>query len=116
MLSKKFICATYKYSTYKDFVPSPYFRKAFFTEGFPENCKVTIGCAGFYDIYINGNKITKGILAPYISNPDHMVYYDEYDVTEYVNEGKNVLGIQLGNGMQNATGGEIWDFITFPPH
>ena len=82
MLSKKFICATYKYSTYKDFVPSPYFRKAFFTEGFPENCKVTIGCAGFYDIYINGNKITKGILAPYISNPDHMVYYDEYDVTE----------------------------------
>ncbi len=110
MLSNKFICASYKYSTYKDFVPAPYFRKTFFTYAFPESCKVTIGCAGFYDIYINGNKITKGILAPYISNPDHMVYYDEYDITEYINEGKNVLGIQLGNGMQNAPGGEIWDF------
>lgn len=110
MLSEKFICADYKYSTYKDFVASPYFRKTFIAYEEPRSCKVTVGCAGFYDIFINGNKITKGILAPYISNPDHMVYYDEYDITEYVHEGKNVLGLQLGNGMQNAPGGEIWDF------
>lgn len=110
MLSKKFICATREYSTYKDFVPSPYFRKTFIAYETPKKCTVTIGGLGFYDIFINGHKITKGILAPYISNPDHIVYYDEYDVTEYINEGKNVLGIQLGNGMQNAPGGEIWGF------
>lgn len=110
MLSKKFICATREYSTYKDFVPSPYFRKTFIAYNMPERCTVTIGCTGFYDVFLNGHKLTKGIIAPYISNPDHMVYYDEYDVTDYVNEGKNVLGIQLGNGMQNAPGGEIWDF------
>ena len=110
MLSNKFICATREYSTYKNFVPSPYLRKTFIAYELPKKCTITIGCAGFYDIFVNGHKVTKGILAPYISNPDHLVYYDEYDVTEYINEGKNVLGIQLGNGMQNAPGGEIWDF------
>ncbi len=110
MLSKKFICATHKYSTYRDFVPSPYFRKSFVVNENTESCIVTIGGLGFYDLFINGHKITKGILAPYISNPDHMVYYDEYDVTQYIASGVNVLGIQLGNGMQNAPGGEIWDF------
>ena len=110
MLSNKFICATREYSTYKNFVPSPYLRKTFIAYELPKKCTITIGCAGFYDIFVNGHKVTKGILAPYISNPDHLVYYDEYDVTEYINEGKNVLGIQLGNGMQNAPDGEIWDF------
>lgn len=49
-------------------------------------------------------------MAPYISNPDDLVYYDEYDITECLVPGKNVLGIMLGNGMQNAPGGQIWDF------
>ena len=110
MLSKKFICASSEYSTFTKFVPSPLFRKAFFILEKPLKCTVTVGTPGFYDVFINGQKITKGILSPYISNPDHMVYYDEYDITEYVSEGKNILGLQLGNGMQNSVGGEIWDF------
>ncbi len=110
MLSKKFICATYDYSTYQRFVPSPFFRKSFSVNKTVSKCTVTIGGLGFYDVFINGQKITKGIIAPYVSNPDHIVYFDEYDVTRYLCEGKNVLGIQLGNGMQNCPGGEIWDF------
>ena len=110
MLSKKFICATYDYSTYQNFVPSPFFRKSFYVNKTAVECTVTIGGLGFYDIFINGQKITKGIIAPYVCNPDHIVYFDEYDVTRYLCEGKNVLGIQLGNGMQNCPGGEIWDF------
>ncbi len=110
MLSKKFICATYDYSTYQRFVPSPLFRKSFSVSKAVGKCTVAIGGLGFYDIFINGEKITKGIIAPYVSNPDHIVYFDEYDVTRYLCEGKNVLGIQLGNGMQNCPGGEIWDF------
>ena len=110
MLSNKFICAGQEFSTYKNYVASPLFRKIFVIQDEPKSGTLTIGCAGFYDVYINGKKITKGILAPYISNPDHIVYYDEYDITPLLKAGKNVLGIQLGNGMQNAPGGEIWDF------
>lgn len=110
MLSKKFVCAGYDYSTYTDFVPAPYFRKSFYVECLPTDCRVTVCGLGFYDIFINGTKITKGLLAPYISNPDDIIYYDEYDLSEYLAEGENVLGFQLGNGMQNSPGGQIWDF------
>ncbi len=109
MLSGKFICATYDYSTYTKAVPSPYFRKTFIADFIPSKCTVTVGCAGFYELYINGQKITKGLLAPYISNPDDIVYYDEYDITGYIAEGRNAIGIQLGNGFQNNIGGQIWD-------
>lgn len=110
MLSGKFICATFDYSTYTKFVPSPLFRKTFVVYEKPKKGVLTIGCTGFYDVYINGHKITKGIIAPYISNPDHIVYYDRYDITEFLCEGRNVLGLQLGNGMQNAVGGQTWSF------
>lgn len=110
MLSNKFICAGYDYTTYTNHIPAPYFRKSFIIYTKPEKCTVTLTGLGFYDVYINGRKITKGLLAPYISNPDHIVYYDTYDITEYIQDGKNVLGIHLGNGMQNAPGGQIWDF------
>ncbi len=110
MLSKKFISAGYEYSTYKNYVASPLFRKNFVIQDEAQTATLTIGCAGFYEVFVNGKKITKGILAPYISNPDHIIYYDEYDITPFLKAGKNVLGIVLGNGMQNAPGGEIWDF------
>ncbi len=110
MLSKKFISAGYEYSTYKKYVAAPLLRKTFVIQDEAQAGTLTIGCAGFYEAFVNGKKITKGILAPYISNPDHIVYYDEYDITPFLKPGKNVLGIILGNGMKNAPGGEIWDF------
>ena len=65
---------------------------------------------GFYDLFINGTKITKGYLAPYISNTDHIVYYDTYDVSPYLQSGENVIAIMLGDGFQNLKT-KVWDFI-----
>lgn len=110
MFSEKFICAGYDYTTYTSHVPAPYFRKTFEIDGEVKKCVITLTGLGFYELYVNGQRLTKGILAPYISNPDDLVYYDEYDITECLVPGKNVLGIMLGNGMQNAPGGQIWDF------
>lgn len=110
MFSGKFICAGYDYTTYTSHVPAPYFRKAFEIDGEVKKSVITLTGLGFYELYVNGQRLTKGILAPYISNPDDLVYYDEYDITECLVPGKNVLGIMLGNGMQNAPGGQIWDF------
>lgn len=110
MFSEKFICAGYDYTTYTFHVPAPYFRKTFEIDSEVKKCVITLTGLGFYELYVNGQRLTKGILAPYISNPDDLVYYDEYDITECLVPGKNVLGIMLGNGMQNAPGGQIWDF------
>lgn len=48
------------------------------------------------------------------SNPDDIIYYDRYDVSSCLKKGKNVIGVILGNGMQNAYGGFAWDFDKAP--
>ncbi len=103
----KFIKATKEYNTFEKNVPAPYIRKSFFSDT-KAKAKLMIAVCGFYELYINGKRYTKGFLAPYISNTDDYIYYDEYDVE--IDCGENVIGIVLGNGFQNNPGGYIWDF------
>lgn len=108
-----FIAAGYEYADLDHFVAAPLFRKSFVA---PQNSKaeLVIGAAGFYKIFVNGRDITKGELAPYISNPDDLVYYDRYDVSDSIIEGENIIAVLLGNGFQNNPGGAIWDFDKAP--
>lgn len=108
--SKKFICAGKEFSTWEKHIPAPYFRKEFVLEKDCDSAEITVTGLGFYMLYINGVDVTKGILAPYISNPDHIVYFDNYDIAKYLVKGKNVIALVLGNGFQNNVGGEVWDF------
>jgi len=110
MIQKKFIKATQNYCDFDNHVNAPYLRRSFKLDFLPENAKISICGLGFYRLYLNGKDITKGAIAPYISNPDHYCYYDVYDVKESLNVGENVIGILLGNGFMNAFGGKIWDF------
>lgn len=102
-----FITATREFNSFEKHVPAPYIRKSFFCEEETVG-KLRVAACGFYELYFNGKKITKGYLAPYISNTDDYVYYDEYTVT--LDKGENVIGLLLGNGYQNNPGGYIWDF------
>ena len=108
-----FISAGYEYADIERFVPAPFFRKKFTASKF-KTAEILIGAAGFYRLFVNGRDITKGELAPYISNPDDLVYYDGYDVSGYINEGENVIAVLLGNGFQNNPGGACWDFDKAP--
>ncbi len=110
MLSGKFISATKEYTTFQKFESAPYFRKSFELTELPQTAQLCICGLGFYELYINGSRITKGYFAPYISNPDDILYYDKYDILPFLKSGKNVIGIHLGNGMLNCPGGQIWDF------
>lgn len=109
-LSNKFIKATNEFSSFEKFIPAPYFRRSFQLDFKPEHAEITICGLGFYELYINGENITKGPLAPYISNPDDICYYDSYRITELLRKGENTIGIILGNGFRNCYGGFIWDF------
>lgn len=102
-----FIKATEERNTFEDNVPAHYFRRAFVLEN-AESVTIKIAVCGFYELFLNGTRITKGFLSPYISNTDDYVYYDEYNVE--LDEGENVIGVLLGNGLQNNPGGYIWDF------
>ncbi len=104
---KNFIKATNEFNTPEKFVAAPLFRKVFTVDSAAE-AQINIAACGFYKLFINGEDITKGALAPYISNPDDIVYYDTY--TAKLNEGENVIGVMLGNGFVNNIAGWVWDF------
>ncbi len=108
IFSEKFIKATEEYCDYSRYVPAPYMRRSFVLEKAPEKAEITLTALGFYRLYINGTDITKGILAPYISNSDQTVYFDNYDITKYLTAGKNTVAFILGNGHQNCFGGHVW--------
>jgi len=105
----QFIAAGTEYSTEERHVPAPYLRRSFNLTEKPGKAELLVCGLGFYELYVNGEKITKGALAPYICNHDDLIYYDQYDLTEYLTPGENVLGLCLGNGMQNAWAG-WWGF------
>ena len=109
-MKKNFIKATEEYCTLDKHVPAPLFRKSFSITSDVNRATLSISGLGFYILTVNGENITKGHIAPYISNPDDICYYDEYDVAPYLKKGKNVIGIILGNGFMNAIGGAVWDF------
>ena len=113
-LSTRFIKATEEICDFDRPVPAPYIRKTFTLETEPQQAEITICGLGFYELYINGKNITKGPLAPYISNPDDVCYYDHYDLAGLLKKGKNAVGILLGNGFRNAFGGFVWDFDKAP--
>ena len=108
--SGHFIRASREMCDFDHHVPAPYLRKAFVLDFEPRQAEITICGLGFYEIYVNGKNITKGPLAPYISNPDDVCYYDRYDLVGLLKKGRNAVGILLGNGFRNAFGGFVWDF------
>lgn len=109
--SNAFVCASRERATFKKHVPSPVFRRSFELAGKPEYAEILICGLGFYDIFVNGNKITKGLIAPYVSNPDDIVYYDLYDLAPYLEAGENVIGVICGNGFNDPIT-RTWKFDT----
>lgn len=110
MFSVKFIKATKDYCTYEKSVAAPYIRRSFELTSLPEKATLTLTSTGFYKLFLNGTELTASLLAPAITNPDDILFYDTYDLSGLLKVGKNTLAFILGNGMSNAIGGYVWDF------
>ena len=110
IFSDKFIGANTELCDYDHHVAAPYLRKSFDMDFVPEKAEIVLTGIGFYELYVNGQRVSKGEMAPYITNADDICYYDRFDLTECIKRGKNCIGILLGNGFRNAFGGDCWAF------
>jgi len=110
IFSNKFIYFNDNYSTFYDRIPAPMFRKTFVVEKPVASCSISIAGVSFYDLYINGKRITKGLLSPYVCTPSSLVYYDEYPLADHLLPGTNCIGVILGTGLQNDVGRWNWRF------
>ena len=94
----QYIAASREFGTRQKHVNAPLFRKQFRCDEVPKQALLRIACVGFYRLFVNGAEITKGYLAPYISNYNDTVYYDEYDVSHLlVADADNVVCVGWSN-------------------
>ncbi len=94
--------------------PAPYFRKVFSLKKKVKDVRVYISGLGYYELYINGKKVGDHVLTPNQTNYDRRqvssyengkianmstrVLYETYDIIDYLQDGKNVVSVILGNG------------------
>ena len=88
----------------------PIFRREFQTAK-PVARAVLYACGlGQAEFRLNGRKIGDDLLEPGWTNYRKTCLYQSYDVTGMIHRGRNALGVLLGNGMYNVTGGRYTKF------
>lgn len=80
----------------------PLFRKTFSTNKNVKKATINISGLGHYELYINGNKVSKSFLAPGWTYYQKRILYNTFDITKLLLEGKNTLGAIVGNGFYNV--------------
>ena len=100
--------------------PAPLLRKSVRIEKDIESARAYVTGLGFFELYVNGRKISDDVLVPnltlygkrpglennYISIPDsfaeYRVMYLCYDIKDNLVKGENVIGAILGNGFYDV--------------
>jgi alpha-L-rhamnosidase len=75
-----------------------YLRKEFTAAGNIKRAAAYISGLGLFELYINGQKIGDQVLAPALSQYPKKSFYMTFDVTKNIFDGKNAIGVILGNG------------------
>ena len=82
------------------------------------NATVCVSGLGLYELYINGEKIGDQVLAPGPTDYSKTIFYNTFDVTKQLKDGKNALGVVLGNGrfftMRQNYKPQKWHDFGFP--
>ena len=94
------------------------FRKSFAVTK-PQNAQITICGLGYFILYINGRRVGNDEFVPPVSDyharadltleyplndrQSHRIYCMRYDVSDYLNEGENILGVMVGGGFYHQT-------------
>ncbi|MET0465435.1 MAG: family 78 glycoside hydrolase catalytic domain [Chitinophagaceae bacterium] len=95
-------------------LPAPYFRKQFAATRKIRSARAYIAAAGLYELYINGKKTGDHRLDPMYTRFDRRNLYVTYDITGFLNDGENAVGVILGNGWYNHQSLAVWNFERAP--
>ena len=90
---------------------APLFRKTFKVRKEIKNASLLITSAGYYIAFINNNRVGKNILDPAWTDYKKKIYYSEYDITTLLQNGKNSIGVTIGNGFYNPLPLKMWGRI-----
>ena len=80
---------------------APQFRKRFTLKSF-QNAKLFVCGLGYGYYYLNGKSVSDDLFTAPVSNYQHTLWYNVYDVTQLLNRGENVIAAWCGNGWYNC--------------
>ena len=91
--------------------PLPIFRKPFEIQSDVKSAKVYVCGLGHYELFVNGQKAGEHFLDPAWSLYEKTVYYNTFDITDFLRVGSNVFGVMLGKGFYNTRGDRRIHFV-----
>ena len=77
---------------------SPLFRKDFTISKRVKTATAHVYGLGWYEMHLNGSKVGDRVLTPANTKYSKRNLYDSYDVTRYLKEGGNAVGLWLASG------------------
>jgi alpha-L-rhamnosidase len=88
-------------------VKSPILRKKFTVAG-KHTSFLHVNSLGYHEVYLNGEKVSKDVLSPAVSQLNKHSMVVAYDVTDYLQTGENELVLWLGQGWYKQS---AWDRV-----
>jgi alpha-L-rhamnosidase len=94
--------------------PSPMLRKGFTISKPVARATAYICGLGYYEMLINGAKISDHVLDPTWTRYEKQANYVTHDVTTNLVSGANAIGVQLANGFYNQWSTDAWNTFNAP--
>lgn len=81
-----------------------WFRKPFTLDALPDRAFSYVCSIGYHELYINGGRVGDAVLTPGVTNLQKRALYLCYDVTAFLQLGRNVVALWTGPGWARADG------------
>lgn len=94
----------------KETEPAPMFRKSFAVDKEVKQARAYIAAAGYYDLFVNGERVGENYLDPGYTHFDKRILYVTHDITPLLAKGDNAVAAVLGNGWYNGQSVAVWNF------
>lgn len=93
---------------------APWLRTTFECPARIKPARLCIAAPGWFECYINGERVGDQVLAPVATQFTERVSYMVFDVTGLLKPGRNAVAVLLGNGWYNCQTGDVWQFHDAP--
>ena len=91
--------------------PAPLFRKEFALSKDIRRARLYISGLGYCEASLNGRRVGDQVLDPGWTRYSRRIFYSAYDVTRQLVQGRNSLGVTLGNGWYNPLPLRMWGHL-----
>lgn len=90
----------------------PQFRKEFQLNKKIKRATAYVSGLGHFDMFLNGQKVGDNFLDPGWTKYDKCALYVSFDISSYLQQGGNTVGIMLGNGFYNIPRERYYKILT----